>query len=844
MCISTAAIDRVGPADELGHLLERPHVDLGHGDHDRAVGHLRQRGRRVAGADVGHLAQRVELQLLQVPHVFHDALSLQQSGGVEDQRRRAIGEDRRPADVRRHAARARRTARPRCPAVRAARPPPARCGAPRPRESPSAAEPVAAAAAAADADRAGARSGSTCSRTTSASRLRSAVTGARIELHRLRHVGQRHRVALAAGLRQQRPHDRQRERHPEHEGRALPRPRYRISSVPPSAGPASSPRPRRPRGPTRRSPSAAVLNPGRREHPEQLVVGQRLDAPASTSPSRLAPWPGSSRGRCRGRRRLTRSATLFRSRVADSRIRPSAGLPALTPLAPAARSRDRPRSGSGAAADRRSRRASSDRARSPRLRPRTGSACPGRGPGRAPARGKRSNTSPTGVIRAAITSACIPDTSREIRSLSSAERRDRRRAAARSPSRFLRDDQLADLLHQARRAARDRPGSGGAARRAVRIGRRWLLEPRRDSHLAGGPDRRGRAPRRVARDSSRKASRPSNSSRSSCDQRRPHARTPGRAPRPAGAPAIARAPAHHGVGPDRDLHRAAARRVGRAAARRLARPRAAGAGGRRSARGARRRPRAPPSSAEVRRAAPARRRPASTPCPSASTARNSSWNVPGVGRQLRLPQRVEQVLRPVGQLGHAGEAHRRGHALDRVDRAEEPAHRRRSPPGSRSHSSSSWLQLLQVLAALGEEERGVLRDDPCAQPRTRCTASSTREGWNGLTTKSLAPAWIASTTSACCPMALHIRILASGSVLADLAHRLDAAHVRHHDVHRDEIGLELRGTSRPPARPISASPTTSNPACVRMSLIIVRMKMASSQTSTVWLTDHLRAGSG
>ena len=36
--------------------------------------------------------------------------------------------------------------------------------------------------------------------------------------------------------------------------------------------------------------------------------------------------------------------------------------------------------------------------------------------------------------------------------------------------------------------------------------------------------------------------------------------------------------------------------------------------------------------------------------------------------------------------------------------------------------------------------------------------------------------------------------------------------------------------------PVSASPTTSKPAWVRMSLIIVRMKMASSHTRTVWLT--------
>ena len=59
--------DLVGPADQVGDLLQRPHVDLGHGDHDRAIGHLRQRRGGVAGADVGHLAQRVELQLLESP---------------------------------------------------------------------------------------------------------------------------------------------------------------------------------------------------------------------------------------------------------------------------------------------------------------------------------------------------------------------------------------------------------------------------------------------------------------------------------------------------------------------------------------------------------------------------------------------------------------------------------------------------------------------------------------------------------------------------------------------------------------------------------------------------------
>jgi hypothetical protein len=63
--------DGVRRAHQIGHVLQRADVDLGHGDHDRAVGHLRQRGGGVAGPDVGHFAQGVELELLEVSHVFH-----------------------------------------------------------------------------------------------------------------------------------------------------------------------------------------------------------------------------------------------------------------------------------------------------------------------------------------------------------------------------------------------------------------------------------------------------------------------------------------------------------------------------------------------------------------------------------------------------------------------------------------------------------------------------------------------------------------------------------------------------------------------------------------------------
>src|SRR6266540_3277837 len=154
--------------------------------------------------------------------------------------------------------------------------------------------------------------------------------------------------------------------------------------------------------------------------------------------------------------------------------------------------------------------------------------------------------------------------------------------------------------------------------------------------------------------------------------------------------------------------------------------------------------------------------------------------------------------------------------------------------GWRSHSSSSWLQALKC-SRLSARNSSAYCDRSTAYPRTRWTASRTREGWKGLTTKSLAPAWIASTTSACCPMALHIRILASGSCLtiSRTASMPPMSGITMSIVTRSGFSCRYFSTA---CVPVSASPTTSNPAWARMSVIIVRMKMASSQTRTVWLT--------
>jgi hypothetical protein len=63
------------------------------------------------------------------------------------------------------------------------------------------------------------------------------------------------------------------------------------------------------------------------------------------------------------------------------------------------------------------------------------------------------------------------------------------------------------------------------------------------------------------------------------------------------------------------------------------------------------------------------------------------------------------------------------------------------------HFGERPTELGDVLAPFSQEEidvlgqvHGIFRLMRCYQPSTRWTASSTRLGWNGFTTKSLAPA--------------------------------------------------------------------------------------------------------
>ena len=84
-------------------------------------------------------------------------------------------------------------------------------------------------------------------------------------------------------------------------------------------------------------------------------------------------------------------------------------------------------------------------------------------------------------------------------------------------------------------------------------------------------------------------------------------------------------------------------------------------------------------------------------------------DVDGLARQAAraLAQQLEDVLHLVGEGGHAREAHGRAHALQRMGDAEDLVDRR-AVLGLLLDAHDGEVELLQVLAALGEEHREVL----------------------------------------------------------------------------------------------------------------------------------------
>ena len=119
----------------------------------------------------------------------------------------------------------------------------------------------------------------------------------------------------------------------------------------------------------------------------------------------------------------------------------------------------------------------------------------------------------------------------------------------------------------------------------------------------------------------------------------------------------------------------------------------------------------------------------------------------GVDHEIVAPDAIKHRLELVRELGDDRVTHRRAHALDGVHGAKNRADVRRGRGGARValELEQRMVHRRDVFTALGEKQLGVLKivhgdAGRSPYPSTRWTASSTRLGWNGLTTKSLAPA--------------------------------------------------------------------------------------------------------
>src|SRR4051812_33547929 len=106
-----------------------------------------------------------------------------------------------------------------------------------------------------------------------------------------------------------------------------------------------------------------------------------------------------------------------------------------------------------------------------------------------------------------------------------------------------------------------------------------------------------------------------------------------------------------------------------------------------------------------------------------------------------------------------------------------------------------------------------------------------RSAWNGLTTKSLAPSLIASSTLDSWPRAEHMTTRAEGSAatISARAARPSFSGMVMSRVIRSGLSSWKRLIA---STPLPASPTTSWPPLARASLTILRMNAASSTTST------------
>ena len=282
-----------------------------------------------------------------------------------------------------------------------------------------------------------------------------------------------------------------------------------------------APRRCRRRAPRDPSPSRPSRSPAARDEPQQLVVGELrlvgVDEPVALGAREHALAVDAAAvvahadhdGRAIARR-------------AQRAAGPPRGLPGARRAPPASRCRDRSRCAAGARSDRRSRRASSDRARSPSPRSTNSICLPTERAASRTRRGKRSNTCHTGTMRLVMISS-------RRSAIESRRLRHRLRRARGSPivagelrEAAARDHELADEIHQrvepaqvdahaALRAARRAVGAAPRRRRrsAGRGARRTAIAPtaRRTARVVADPHLGDVARARAARRSTSSASR-------------------------------------------------------------------------------------------------------------------------------------------------------------------------------------------------------------------------------------------------------------------------------------------------------------------------------------------------
>src|SRR5207245_11534095 len=121
---------------------------------------------------------------------------------------------------------------------------------------------------------------------------------------------------------------------------------------------------------------------------------------------------------------------------------------------------------------------------------------------------------------------------------------------------------------------------------------------------------------------------------------------------------------------------------------------------------------------------------------------------------------------------------------------------RNSPPtgaglaGVRSQSSSSWLQALKC-SRLSARNSSAYCERSMASAEDPLHGFEDARGLERLHDEVLRPRLNRLDHERLLPHRAAHEDLRVGVLLHDLAHRIDAAHVRHDDVHGDEIGLEL-----------------------------------------------------